>query len=135
MKIRYRSGYKYQLLDGFAIKTDICCGVPIDSRYIILNPNGNLVVRSGYAWDGPSGPAVDTKSFMRASLVHDALYQLMRMGLLSVAWRKQADKLLYSICVTDGMWRWRAGLAYRAVRRFAKGAAMPSNLKKTMEAG
>ena len=49
------------------------------------------------AGDGPSGPAIDTKNFMRASLVHDALYQLMRLGTLDKSRRQYADRLLQTI--------------------------------------
>ncbi len=37
----------------------------------------------------PNGPTIETKTFMRASLVHDALYQLMReehLELHALAW-------------------------------------------------
>ena len=135
MRIYYRKGYKYQLDQGFGMRTDI---IPIDileTKYILLYRSGRLIIKMGYAWDGPSGPAVDTKSFMRASLVHDALYQLFRQGLLPLIWRKEVDKLLYQLCLEDGMWRWRAWLAYRAVRRFAKKAALPSQKKEVLEAG
>ncbi len=135
MRISYKAGYKYQLVFGFSVKTGIHCGELIDTKYLKLNLNGILIVRQGYAWDGPSGPAFDTPAFMRPSLVHDALYQLFRMGLLSVIWRINADKLLYSMCVEDGMWRWRAYIAYRAVRRFAAGASMASHLKPILTAG
>ncbi len=65
----------------------------------------------------PSGPTIDTKSFMRGSLAHDALYQLMHEKLLTVAdARELADKVLRDICITDGMWKVRAWWVYRAVR-------------------
>ena len=71
----------------------------------------------GYAWDGPSGPTIDTKNFMRGSLVHDGLYQLMREGLLAhEEYRKSADDLLRDICVEDGMSKFRAWYVHRAVR-------------------
>ena len=37
-----------------------------------------MIVEKDYAWDGPSGPTIDTSNSMRASLVHDVLYQAMR---------------------------------------------------------
>lgn len=135
MKIKYRKGYKYQLAEDFSVQASIYSGETITTEYIRLSKNGVLVIKSGYAWDGPSGPAVDTKSFMRASLAHDALYQLMRVGTLSRIWRVSADDLLYELCIKDGMWRWRALLAHRAVRRFAEGAASSGSQKETLEAG
>jgi len=47
--------------------------------YLKLDGDGQFEFSKGYAWDGPSGSTVDTLNFMRGSLVHDALYQLIRM--------------------------------------------------------
>lgn len=135
MQISYTEGYKYQLVFGFSLKTGIKCGEYIETKYITLNKNGILVISPGYAWDGPSGPTYDSKSYMVAALVHDALYQLMRMGLLSVIWRAYIDNMFYHMCLDDGMWRWRAYLAYRAVRRFGAPSASAGKLKPILEAG
>ena len=79
-----------------------------------------LKIKNAYAWDGPSGPAIDTKSFMRGSLVHDALYQLMREKHLDrKLWRPYVDKLLRKICLEDGMSKFRAWYVYHGVRLFA----------------
>ena len=102
----------------------------IDSRFIHLTIHGALTIRDGYAWDGPSGPTIDTPTFMRASLVHDALYQLMRSGLLPGRWRRVADEEMRRICREDCMSRFRAWYVYRAVRRAAGPAADPQNQKK-----
>ncbi len=40
--------------------------------------DGVLTIRSGYAWDGPGGPAMDTPAAMYGSLSHDALYHHSR---------------------------------------------------------
>jgi hypothetical protein len=82
-----------------------------------------LMIRKGYSWDGGSGPCYDTKTVMRGSLIHDALYQLLRLGLLFPTYRKAADRLLKLICLEDGMNRFRAAYIYRAVRLFAGYAA------------
>jgi hypothetical protein len=74
--IRYRSGYKYQLVDASSVEVNIRPAAQIDTDYIALTADGLLTVKKSYAWDGPSGPTIDTKNFMRGSLVHDALYQL-----------------------------------------------------------
>lgn len=121
--IKYRGGYKYQLAAGHATKVFVFPTVHIATEYIVLSKEGVLVINEGYAWDGPSGPTVDTKNFMRGSLVHDALYQLMREGLLPEYWREQADKELQRICIEDGMWRIRAWWVYRAVRDFGGSSA------------
>ena len=53
---------------------------------------------------------------MRGSLVHDALYQLMREGLLDLGWRETADQELRRVCLEDGMSAIRAWWVYKAVR-------------------
>jgi len=64
---------------------------------------------------------------MRGSLVHDALYQLMRKKQLPVSYKDYADKLLHDICIEDGMSKFRAWYVYHAVRLFGKGAIKPDD--------
>ena len=99
----------------------------IASDYIKLTTDGYLMIAVGYCWDGPSGPTVDTKSFMRGSLIHDALYQLLREGYLCADERKLADRELYTACRADGMSYVRAQYTYRAVRWFGADSANPEN--------
>lgn len=76
-----------------------------------------LHIERGYAWDGPSGPTIRTKTFERGALVHDALYQLMREGHLSASrYRDKADRELVSVCKEDGMSRFRAWWVYQGVK-------------------
>ena len=109
--IRYRDGYKYQLVETYTCKTSIV-GQQSESEFIKLDDDGTLTIRRGYAWDGPSGPAIDTKNFMRGSLVHDALYQLMREGLIPESLRDAADRVLRDICREDGMTALRGWWVY-----------------------
>ena len=125
--IYYRKGYKYQLARDYAVHVSICPPKKIETEYLRLTPDGKLTIFKGYAWDGASGPTIDTKSSMRGSLVHDALYQLIRHGLLDDSQREKADELLYSICRDDGMMWIRANLWEKAVRWFASGACRPSS--------
>jgi len=67
--------YKYQLTEDYSVDSGIKVKEKIDTPFIILEPDGNLTIKKKYAWDGPSGPTIDTKTFMRGSLVHDAFYQ------------------------------------------------------------
>ena len=122
-KIRYREGYKYQLVDPYWIQTDIMGKEYKVDGYIRLSEDGILYIYRGYAWDGASGPTYDSKSSMRASLVHDALYQLMGEYPELLAWRLYADDLLYKICRQDGMWPFRAYLWKKAVNWFGEDAA------------
>jgi hypothetical protein len=133
--MRYKSGYKYQLVDNFVCNTMIKSATPmVDVGYLKLYPSGKLVIRKGYAWDGPSGPTFDTKSFMRGSLVHDALYQLIRQKYLHPRWRKMADEELIRLCKADGMSWARQQWVYAALRAFGGAAASPKNKKPILVA-
>ena len=127
--IRYRDGYKYQVVEDYDLMIDIKPAQDIETDFIHLDATGLLTIKKGYAWDGPSGPTIDTKNFMRGSLVHDALYQLMRNEHLTMEHRDAADRLLQSLCREDGMTRLRAWLAYKAVKKFGKPAASPESRK------
>ena len=128
--INYRADYKYQLANSYKINIPIRPHSAIDTDYIYLDTNGNLLVEKGYAWDGPSGPVIDTEENMRASLVHDALYQLMRnRELSSRTHRKAADQLFKDICKEDGVSNFRASAYYKALRKYGKPAASTQNKK------
>ena len=123
-KIFYRDGYKYQLAETYRVDTGIHPPqVAQIANFIVLETNGQLVVSAGYAWDGPSGPTWDTKNFMRGSLVHDALYQLIRNGELDVTYRKKVDTLLRDLCIEDGMSKMRAWWVFKGVDVFGHSAA------------
>lgn len=126
--IKYRDmtdrNYKYVLFETYTIETGIIPPNNLAYYYLTLTATGRLTISADYAWDGPSGPAIDTKNFMRGSLVHDALYQLMRLGALDPdIYRIQADELLRKICLEDGMSQLRAWWVYTGVRIGAAGAA------------
>lgn len=131
--IYYKSGYKYQLALDYSVETGIL-GVHAVTEWIQLEPDGKLYIRKGYAWDGPSGPTFDTPDSMRGSLVHDALAQLVRLGLLGKEWRRKIDNLLHDICVEDGMWHPRAEMWEEAVKHFADYAFEREAEPKVLEA-
>lgn len=108
----------------------ICPAEPVETDFIDLDVSGLLTMKKGYAWDGPSGPTIDTKTFMRGSLVHDALYQLLRNGHLPPGCREDADQELHRICREDGMSSIRAWVVLQAVRKGAGFSASPGAKKK-----
>jgi len=121
--------YKYTLVESYEHPSPIAIrpDADIDHPYMALTVDGLLTVKERYAWDGPSGPTVDTYTFIRGSLVHDALYQMLREELLAPdyheRYRMEVDKLLQQVCRGDGMNRVRAWYVYWAVRLFGAGAA------------
>jgi hypothetical protein len=133
--ISYRSDYKYQLAESYTINISIEPKSDITTEFIDLDSSGKLLVKNGYAWDGPSGPVIDTKENLRASLIHDALYQLMRnKGLIARTHRKAADQIFKDICKADGVSNFRASVYYKALRKFGKPAASPENKKVVVRA-
>ena len=121
-------GYKYQLVSPYTHDVGIKQHVT-ESPYLKLTDEGMLEVKKGYAWDGPSGPTIDTLNFMRGSLVHDALYQLIRMRVIPYSFKDHADRLLQRICREDGMSAFRAWYVYLAVKWFGKSSARPGSEK------
>lgn len=122
--IKYQCGYKYQIQDNATITLPKEWEALRCANDWIALEYGLLRVKAGYAWDGASGPTIDSKCSMRASLAHDALYQLMREGLISRDLKDKADDLLRDLCREDGMSIWRAWLWHRAVKQFGLSATI-----------
>jgi hypothetical protein len=128
--IWYRANYKYQLAQSYTVTISIRPDYDIGSTFVELTREGGLTVFQHYAWDGPSGPTIDTRNFMRGSLVHDALYQLIREGWLGAQCRDQVDRELRRLCREDGMSAIRAWWVYMGVRFGGGPAADPANREK-----
>ncbi|MCP4340061.1 MAG: hypothetical protein GY799_14515, partial [Desulfobulbaceae bacterium] len=91
--------------------------------FLTLTPAGNLIIKKGYRWDGASR-GLDRKEDkkkddwlfatlrvdMRAALVHDAIYDLMRLRYIPCGassqngenYRRLADVLFYLFAKQDG---------------------------------
>lgn len=106
----------YQLEKKFAIITRLRPYTTVQTGCITLDVTGLLILEPLYVSDGPSGPTLDTKSSIRGAFVHDALYRLMRRGLLDLSYRKDADEEIRDLCIEDKMYKWRANLWYRMLR-------------------
>lgn len=130
MSIAYRAGYKYQLFYNYAVQVSIFPKEDVILGPIRLAKDGMLTITKGYAWDGPSGPTFDTATFMRGSLVHDALYELMRDDKLDRSYKEQADRLLQRFCIEDGMLWIRAYWVYLGVRFFGGAVTKPSGRRR-----
>ena len=135
VKIHYKSGYKYQTVNSpVRIKLqDLKPVKVIHAPFATLTKDGILVIRASYAWDGPSGPTIDTKNFMLGSLIHDCLYELIRNEFLPHYFWKDSDRELdhvNELCGMSRIRRWwvRKGLAIANGR-----AALPKNKKEIKE--
>lgn len=115
---------EYVLLADYSVQTDIK-GFSIRTEFIHLTRAGKLTLKKGYRWNGPSGPTVDTKNFMRPSAGHDAWYWLLRRKLVPWWVRDRADVQLYEECQEDGMWKIRATYVRKAVHEGGIDSALP----------
>lgn len=130
MRYRRIDYWKYELVEPLAVQTAIKQSLGLVIAYngkmlADLEPTGLLTIYPGYAWDGATC-AIDTPDFMTASLVHDVLYQMIRLGKLHMSMRKAADQALYDLCIAAGMNWFRAQCVYKAVRWFGENAAKPN---------
>jgi len=114
--IKYRRGYKYVTHEDCTFSLGFNIPKSFATSEFILSENGVLTIKAGYPWDGPSGPTIDTRNFMRGSLVHDVLYELMRQEYLPQSFRDTADRILQRICIEDGMSKIRAWWVYVGVK-------------------
>lgn len=128
MQYKKRKTYKYNLHANESYDTKIKVGIAQTKGILTITKTGKLTIKKGYAWDGPSGPTFDTKNFMRGSLIHDALYQLMREQVIPQDMRIKADEILREICLEDGMSEIRAWWVYQAVRTGGASSAKPDLL-------
>lgn len=131
----YKNGFKYQLHNDYSIKTSVFPKKEIKTEYINLYKDGTLFIKKGYAWDGASGPIFDTKQIMRGSLIHDALYYLMRLEKLNAKkHKKTSDKFFIKICLKDNMWKIMAKPIYLALYIFGWSHTKKENLRKILKA-
>jgi hypothetical protein len=97
--ITYQSGYKYQLWETTS------CFIPwlpdFETEWLIA-ADRILTIKRGYAWNG-ANVIPDCKEIMRGSLVHDALYQAIRLGWLDPRFKRAADRLFKNQCREDGI--------------------------------
>ena len=128
--MKYITGLKYQLVEDEVYFTGIT-GYNIRFRFSILDETGKLTLLAGFACDGVSGPTLDFiwKKALKAAFAHDALYELMRQGLISQEERVKADEFFGLGCV--GMYKWRVSLALAILKKAGASNADPKN-KRTI---
>ena len=110
-------GFNHLLEDQY---TYVDIPVNVSTMHIALL-NGTLTVLAGFMWDGASGPTIDSQATRRAALFHDALYSLIRKGLIPQEYKVDADKLLRDLMLEDKQTPFgffRAWYYYAGVRVF-----------------
>lgn len=105
--VYYRTGYRHQLVESFEMDVAAEAGIfpvtPGGNEFVNLTLGGDLNIAIGYAWNGANWPAINTKSFVRPSLVHDALRQLWELGIIDDVGLAASDRLLAKMLREDGL--------------------------------
>ena len=112
--------YKFKVEENFSIELPF--KIPDFEHPYASSKDSILSVKKGYAWDGASGPIINTRDTLVASLVHDVLYQAMRLNLIksSKENRMIADKNFFEILKMNGVNSIRRKVWYFAVKLFGK---------------
>ena len=126
MKYRNIVNYKYELME--ATKFKVLLPNTDETTPFVHILNGSLFIQKHYAWDGSSIPMKglwgwvwnSDKHCKIASVVHDALCQLIRAGRLPLLHREYADGLYRDMCIEGGMSLWQAKMRYWCLRKFGK---------------
>lgn len=140
-RIEGHERYKYQLIKDVLAWTGIF-SFNIETKYYRMRTDGTLLIKSGYAWDGSSGPTWDSNNTMLPSLVHDVGYQILRVSemippegdysdynKLFEKYRLLWDEVYHDKLIETGTWRLRAWWHYKGVRLFGRKSALPEYLK------
>jgi len=93
-RLYFRRGFKYVTTRDYYIELDVIPFEPIDLPWIKMDMQGRTHIWARYAWNGASGPTIDTLTSMIGSLVHDLGYQLIRLGLIDPCYKEYFDNLL-----------------------------------------
>ena len=112
--------YKFKVEENFSIELPF--KIPDFEHPYASSKDSILSIKRGYAWNGASGPVINTRDTLVASLVHNVLYQAMRLNLIkpSKENRKTADKNFFEILKMNGVNSIRRKVWYFAVRLFGK---------------
>lgn len=134
MSIYYRAGYRFQLAQDYLLQIGIIPEKAASLLFVRLSADGYLTIKEGYAWDGATGLPGTPPCMIRGSLVHDALYQLIREGFLPVDDRDKADRLLQAIVLEDGGDHAFSEVVYQAVRLLGAVYVTKNKERPVMEA-
>jgi hypothetical protein len=117
--MKYSDGWKYKTEAQERADVPELAKLTLQTGYVDLC-DGVLTVESEYPWDGASFILFywfgTPKKWMVPSLIHDALYQLMRESKLESSYRKTVDGIFYRLLRERGVSWPVAKAAYYCVR-------------------
>lgn len=114
---KIKKHYKYKLFTTVRVAIGIT-GYKTRTAFIDLSEEGVLTIFKNYAWNGADWPAIDTESIMAASLVHDALCQLVENNHLPRTLVKQINNIMITICEEKKMSKFRIKRVHWAINHF-----------------
>lgn len=102
--IRFRRGYKYQLVSDWewALQHKFTIARDYSSQFYWVSKSGFIGARTGCAWDGASGGFPDFDWIMEASLGHDILHWLIADGVIPESENDLIDAELEAIILARG---------------------------------
>lgn len=145
MDIKYRDGCKYQLLETYTVKTPFK-GMAFQRPWSRLDEHGVMTLVSGLAWNGASGPTIDSPPSIFPSAEHDELYGAIETGDLFDGFnfakrqvevfkiRRRIDGYFCRRLIECGMPKWRAHAWLWGVRKFGGSHAVPGKLQRVLSA-
>lgn len=110
-------GYKHRIKNQEIIKLPYAF---MFAEFEWARVNGDeLIINKYYSWDG-SSCVPDTKATKKASLVHDVLCQMIKLGYIPKSERKKADKCYRDLIIefSNGKEKALAAVYYRGLRMF-----------------
>lgn len=118
MKYREIKGkYRYELTHSYCHELSFTVSEIRGNDWCGLFPRRALIVERLYQWDGVSFPCFPQSAHTaRATLVHDSLTQLAKLGHCT---RLQADREFKKVLIADGVSRLLAGFMFACVRAYA----------------
>ena len=139
--MKYQKVQGFRVVEAWSYQTDIATDRTIETQYVDLI-EGLLVMKPGFCFEGSiPGPrwfakllGFIGKKSKRGYCGHDAVYDLIKNGLLEPFWKEAADALMHEIHLKDKMSRPAAKIVYRSVVAFADFAIDPANRSKMMTA-
>ena len=129
MKISYieLKRYKYELQEDLIVKINFH-SYNFDHKFFKLTEDGILTIKKGYKWDGVSGPMVDSDNTMIGGCIHDALYQMIRLGLVPSIFKHKFDDIMKDIFDECGMNPFRSSYAKLGVELFGHSSCIVGDI-------
>ena len=132
---RLSSNHKYRLIDDVCFDAKIE-GLSASNGYVTIEPNGMLYISKAFTFDGNStGIDIDNEKNLFPSLIHDALYSLLRNGFLDESYKEVADDIYLKLLEKNGVSKAFVNASRLVLGRFGKFSIKKKETTVTMIVG